>query len=338
MQEYQDKYDGGDATFRVTTAFIIACACLSTASVSEVYAIPEQGKTLTFTYEREKTESEAFLVYPVETRNGSPIAVSSNFLALALRDAPVDDATRLKLIRRYPEMMEALYDEKMEENYPDMRIVHDTPFQPYVGTGITITQDPLSPPYVRVSIRMQTGELKQFSINRDTVETLLADRAMTDETTLVAALRDYPYRLPERARTSFRELTAEDIFAIAEQDIEGVRRQEFVKSREWQEEAEERQKPRRSLPPALSVSAAQSSPTIDKQPPSATERVNLPAPPRPTHASPADKRAPINSKPAAPPPRRILERSTLSTVLSAVGFLVFGLVSGTLALIRSRGH
>jgi hypothetical protein len=120
----------------------------------------------------------------------------------------------------------------MTKNYPDASVDYDTPFQDYQDGNITIVQDPLAKPYVRISLELPSGEIQSFSLNRDIVEHILSDKNISDDA-LFSALQSFPYRLPEQARPGFEYLTASNIFAMAEESVEGVKRQEFVKTRQW---------------------------------------------------------------------------------------------------------
>ena len=223
---------------RILTIVVLNVSILQ-VHFSNASDIASSGSTSTFTYEREAPDSKFLLVVPTDDTGAEPTAVSESFLQVVLRNAP-DDATRLKVITQYPQIMEGIYNEKMEGNYPDSSVEFDSSFQTYQGDNITIVQDPLAPPYVQISLKLPSGEVETFSLNRDIVESVLIDSNI-DKDSLLAALQSFPYRLPERARPGFEYLTASNIFEMAEQDVEGVKRQEFVKTRQWYKRRREMQ-------------------------------------------------------------------------------------------------
>jgi len=197
-------------------------------------ALSDSGGNDSFSYKRENADSEYFLVSPADDPVSQPTAVSEGFLGLVLQGGPVDEATKFKLLTQYPKIMAGIYKEKMEANYPDSRVEFDTPFESYQDGTVTLIQDPLATPYIQVSLKLPSGEVETFSLNRDIVESVLTDKNI-DNVSLLAALQSFPYRLPEQARSGFEHLTASNIFEMAEQHVEGVKRQEFVKTRQWYE-------------------------------------------------------------------------------------------------------
>jgi hypothetical protein len=256
--------------------------------------IPDSGSASLFSYRRENPDSEYFLVQPADNLAAEPTAVSENFLKLVLRDGPIDDTTRLKVITQYPQIMAGIYTEKMTANYPAYGVEFDTPFETYEDDSITITQDPLAEPYVRVTLKLPSGDLKTFSLNRDIVESILTDGEISDEK-LLDALQTYPYRLPEQARPGFEYLTASNIFEMAEQDVEGVKGQEFVKTRQWY-------KRRQEMRDAAALRASPSQPQPQK--PAVSKSV---APPTPAKTKPAniEKTAPEKTAKKKPPQKAV---------------------------------
>ncbi len=209
---------------------LAALATLGLLCSANAQRLHNQGETPTFSYELEEPDSDFFLVAPGNDATTAPIAVSRSFLELVMREAPISDEEKLKLLTQYPQIMNGIYQEKMEAHYPDARVEYDSPFEPYSAEGIEIRQDPLAAPYVLVSLRQPDGTLKTFSLCRDIVDSVLASNNLpTDK--VFSALEEFPYRLPERARPVFNQLAAEDIFALAEEDVPGIQKQEFVKAR-----------------------------------------------------------------------------------------------------------
>ena len=201
--------------------------------------ISDCGGNDVFSFARENEESNVFMVSPTGNSISRPTAVSHSFLELVI-NGPVDDETKLELLNQFPQIMNGMYQEEMEANYPDSSLQFETPFQSYQGDAFTIIQDPLAAPYVQISITLPSGKVETFSLNRDMVENIIDDKSIEDGM-LLLALQNYPYRLPENARIDFDNLTASNIFAIAEQDVEDVKNQEFVKSVRWERERRERE-------------------------------------------------------------------------------------------------
>jgi hypothetical protein len=158
--------------------------------------------------------------------------VSASYLGLVLNSPPIDDKTRLSVLIQYPFYMDQLYQSRINTSYPDAQRSYTNSFSSYNSDYVTISQDPLAIPYVRVWLYPPGGEPTEFSINRDIVERLLKEGEVTG-TNLMEALRKYSYRLPEDARSNFRYLNSTQIMAMAAESIPAVAKQEFVKSRRW---------------------------------------------------------------------------------------------------------
>lgn len=186
------------------------------------------GSSSTFNYWRSSPTSEYYVVQSAVS-TGFTFMVSDNFLGLVLRSAPVDDKTRLSMLAQYPFFMNALYTDRMNTNYPAADRSYDKPFETVEADGLSIVQDDMASPYVRVRVVNPDGTIEEFSVNRDLVDRILAEQDW-ETTNLVGALRSYPYRLPENARANFRYLTKAQIIEMAE-SVPGVAKQEFVKTR-----------------------------------------------------------------------------------------------------------
>jgi hypothetical protein len=191
--------------------------------------LPGDGSNSLFTYSRSSATSTYYIVKPTANPD-SPFLVSDNFLGLVLNNGAVDIKTQFTLLTQYPVLMNALYSSRMSSNYPSAADnTYETPFEPVQTEGLSIVQDDLASPYVRVRLVNPDGTIDEFSINRNVVDRILADQDW-EVTNLVGALRSYSYRLPEKARVNFRFLTPAQIFEMAE-STPGVAKQEFVRTR-----------------------------------------------------------------------------------------------------------
>lgn len=191
--------------------------------------MPPSGSTTTFNYWKSGTTGGYYVVQS-SANTGFSFMVSDNFLELVLKSPQADDKTRLSMLAQYPFFMNALYTDRMSTNYPAADRLYETPFERVDAEGLSIVQDDMASPYVRVRVVNADGTVEEFSINRDLVDRILAEQDW-DTTNLVGALQSYPYRLPDNARANFRYLTKEQIMEMAE-STPGVARQEFVKTKQ----------------------------------------------------------------------------------------------------------
>ena len=199
------------------------------AQIGDSEPMPLSGSTTMFNYWKSGPTSSYYVVQSA-ANTGFSFMVSDNFLGLVLQSPQVDDKTRLSMLAQYPFFMNALYTDRMSTNYPAADRSYETPFETVQSEGLSIVQDDMASPYVRVRVVNPDGTVEEFSINRDLVDRILAEQDW-ETTNLVGALQSYPYRLPENARANFRHLTKEQIMEMAE-STPGVARQEFVRTRQ----------------------------------------------------------------------------------------------------------
>lgn len=272
---------------------------------------PPSGSTTTFNYWKSGPTSDYYVVQS-SANTGFSFMVSDNFLGLVLRSAPVDDKTRLSMLAQYPFFMNALYEGRMATNYPDATKDYDQPFASLEAEGLSITQDDLASPYVRVRVTNPDGTVEEFSVNRDLVDRILSEQDW-ETTNLVAALQSYPYRLPDNARVAFRNLTQQQIFDLAEA-TPGVARQEFVKTRRLYMQPQHVQ--------AMSNAAVVAAETEPSEPGGMMESVDEPVRERPAVAAKPPKPAGLAQAPSQPgagsPQKRAQRAIYLSLFIAAM--------------------
>jgi hypothetical protein len=155
-------------------------------------------------------------------------------MSLIINNPGAGDDMKLKFLMDYPNMIKGLYERIMSRAFPVKTMEDSDSFKqitlaPPDGPQITIKQDDLALPYVTVMVHGD-GVREEFSLSRAFVERVLKNTSASDEKK-VEVLRSYPYRLPEKARSSFENLTREELYELVEQEIPEVRQLEFVQIR-----------------------------------------------------------------------------------------------------------
>ena len=256
-----------------------------------------------FQYEQIPTATN---VYAVVVSNGAPVLVSDSFLSLILHSGMDPDVQQASL-QQYPAMAEDNFAAIMETTFP---VKDQAPTAPFIGlecsstdrATMTIDQDDLAAPYVRIQVRDASGKTESFSIHRTFVEGLLAQEE-TDGDQLLSSVTSFPFRLPENARLGFSYLTREQMNDQILR-MEAFQNQEIVRMpRFYRENAAEvlqawSNRPRAVVPapaPAAKDSppaapAGQGRPAIGR-PPALTPAPAAAVPPDPMEALAAAKRS-----------------------------------------------
>ncbi|GEM_PF-3171458 len=184
------------------------------ASMTAPDALPvldAAGSGTGFQYEQIPTATN---VYAVVVSNGAPVLVSDSFLSLILQSGMAPDVQQAAL-QQYPAMVQDNFAAIMETTFPVKEQAPATRFAGIEcaaanGASMTVDQDDLAGPYVRIQVRDPNGKTESFSINRTFVEGLLA-REETDGDKLLSSVTSFPFRLPESARVGFAYLTREQM-------------------------------------------------------------------------------------------------------------------------------
>lgn len=259
-------------------------------------ALDPAGSGAGFQYEQIPTATN---VYAVAISNGSPVLVSDSFLSLILQSG-MDSGVQQAALQQYPAMVEDNFTAIMESTFP---VKDQAPAMRFAGlectsmdgASMTIDQDDLAAPYVRIQVRDASGKTESFSINRQFVEGLMAQKE-TDGDKLLSSVTSFPFRLPESSRAGFAYLTREQMNSAVLR-TEAFQNQEIVRMpRFYREKAAEvlqawSNRPRAIAPAPAPVAADLPPPASSGRPKPAA--IRLPAP------SPAPAAAP--TAPAAPP-------------------------------------
>ncbi len=181
--------------------------------------LKDTGETGAFSYKRSTQYEGVYEVQPKDENYYVP--VSDSFLSLVLNNSTLDEDRKLRILTHYPDMVERNYAQRMQMTYPDNSLEYPDKFNEITigssdGIQAFIIQDDLASPYVRVQI-MDEGVLKEFSLARSIVETLLKTPNKSDEEK-VRALESFTFRLPEKARSNFENLTSEELYRFAEEE------------------------------------------------------------------------------------------------------------------------
>ena len=195
--------------------------------------LPDTGFTATFSYSRSTQYDKVYEIRPVG--DPEPSLVSEDYLRLVLRNDQLGDDMKLTAAMAYPVMALKWYDMVMPKHYPDA--TSPAPTEAFTrrtltsddGTRVTLDQDSLAFPYVRVTVTGADGKTEEFSINRQVVDDLLHDTHFTD-TDRVFAFRSHPYRLPDQARYDFKRLSAAQLYELAAQG-ETIQKQDMIRMR-----------------------------------------------------------------------------------------------------------
>lgn len=255
-----------------------------------------------FQYEQIPTATN---VYAVVVSNGAPVLVSDSFLSLIVQSG-MDPDVQQAALEQYPAMAEDNFAAIMETTFPVKEQAPATPFAGIEcmstdGATMTIDQDDLAAPYVRIQVRDKNGQTESFSINRTFVDGLLA-QPETDGDKLLSTVTSFPFRLPESSRMGFAYLTREQM-NDAILNMEAFQNQEIVRMpRFYREHAAEvlqawSNRPRAVVPepPPIAADAPPPAPSAGRAKPGAP-----PQPATPPAAAPAV--APAEEPPPAPRP------------------------------------
>ena len=193
------------------------------------FVLPALGQVgdAPFVYEPDP-DLEGFHRVTLRGQESAPVYMADETLNLIL-DSQVPDSVRQALISQYPHFMLDLYENILETYYPDDAdeyIGNPFPTWELPDEGVTMTQDPYAPNYVRVRVRDSNGRVEEFSLSRIAIDEIL--ELEFDAGDFGPALAEYPYRLPEQARYSFHYLSREDLVAMIEEEP-SMARQEFVR-------------------------------------------------------------------------------------------------------------
>ena len=198
-----------------------------------VQPLPDTGFLQTFSYSRSDKFPGVYEIRPVG--DPEPSLVSENYLRMIINNGQLSDDMKLTAAMAYPVMALKWYDMVMPKHYPDAS--SPAPTEAFSrrtlsapdGTRVTLDQDSLAFPYVRVSIVHPDGKTEEFSMQRQLVEQLLNDKNFTDEQR-VDALPKYPFRLPDQARYDFKRLSAAELYELAAQG-ETVQKEDLIRMR-----------------------------------------------------------------------------------------------------------
>lgn len=208
----------------------------SEAPPTDFAPLDEAGSGTGFQYEQIPSATN---VYAVTASNGAPVLVSDSFLSLILHSGMESDIQQAAL-QQYPAMVQDNFGAMMESTFP---VKEQAPSMPFAGiectatdgASMTVDQDDLASPYVRIMVKDKNGRTESFSINRQFVDGLLALKE-TDGDKLLSSVTSFPFRLPEGIRSGFAYLTREQMDDLvlhmeAFQDQEIIRMPRFYRER-----------------------------------------------------------------------------------------------------------
>lgn len=257
-------------------------------------ALEAAGSGAGFQYEQIPTATN---VYAVVGSNGAPVLVSDSFLSLILQSG-MDPDVQQAALQQYPVMVEDNFTAIMETTFP---VKEQAPVMRFAGlectatdgASMTIDQDDLAGPYVRIQVRDASGKTESFSINRTYVEGLV-EREETDGDKLLSSVTSFPFRLPESMRAGFAYLTRDQMNAAILR-TETFQNQEIVRMpRFYREKAAEVLQAWSNRPRAV----------VPEPAPAAAD-----APP----PAPAGQDKAAHAYPAPPPPAPIAAAATAAT-------------------------
>lgn len=223
-------------------------------------ALEAAGSGAGFQYEQIPTATN---VYAVTVSNGSPVLVSDSFLSLIVQSGMAPDVQQAAL-EQYPAMVQDNFAAIMESTFPVKDQAPATRFAGIEcsatdGATMTIDQDDLAAPYVRIQVRDRNGKTESFSINRPFVEGLLA-QPETDGDKLLSSITSFPFRLPEQSRAGFAYLTREQLDDLV-LHMEAFQNQEIVRMpRFYREKAAEVMQELSNRPPRAVTAPAVAAP------------------------------------------------------------------------------
>jgi len=268
-------------------------------------ALDVQGDGDGYGYDQIESASN---VYAVTFPDEEIVLVSDSFLSL-VSGSGMDQETQEMALRQYPAMVEDNFGSIMESTFP---VEGDTPTMPFEsiestatdGSYMTVDQDDLASPYVRIMVKDKNGRTESFSINRQFIEGLL-DREETDGDKLISSATSFPFRLPESTRPGFRYLTREQMNDIA-LHLPSLQDQEIIRMpRFYREQAEEVMKEFSNRPPRVikavdNTTEIQESASAGANESGRRKSIRMTAPPPgkapPVNEVPADETAPDAGK------------------------------------------
>lgn len=258
-------------------------------------ALDTQGDGDGYGYDQVPSASN---VYAVTFPDEEIVLVSDSFLSL-VSGSGMDQETQEMALRQYPAMVEDNFGSIMESTFP---VEGETPALPFEsvecestdGSYMTVDQDDMASPYVRIMVKDKNGQMESFSLNRQFIEGLL-DREETDGDKLISSATSFPFRLPESTRPGFRYLTREQMDDIA-LNLPSLQNQEIIRMpRFYREQAEEVLKEFSNRPPRVikavdKTAKIQESTSAGAREPGRRKSIRTTAPPS-EKASPVTKAA-----------------------------------------------
>jgi hypothetical protein len=201
-------------------------AAASPAPVS----VPPSGDEEGFHYERVDSTPDVYAV--TFSGNGQTVLVSDSFLALIMNHKGMTPEIKCKALLTYPTMVADNFGTIMDTTFPDHTQAPAEPFEGFEcegpnGSYITVSQDALAAPYVRVMVRDKTGMTESYSINRTFVDGMLAQEGMTAER-MAPLITSFHFRLPENARMGFNQLSREQLNDIV-LHVAALQKQEIIR-------------------------------------------------------------------------------------------------------------
>jgi hypothetical protein len=195
--------------------------------------LPQSGSNSEFSYFRSVQHPEAYVVYP-NGQEENRILVSESFLQLTMRSTRLTDEQRLTVLNGYPNMTAAMYDNTMNNFFPDSSVAVSGAYperavQGTAGNSAIVSQDSLASPYVRVSVLDANGQASEFSMARMAADQVLNNPNLSADDKIKALAASH-FRLPEEARKKFAQLSKEELREMVAKDPD-LARQEFMKMR-----------------------------------------------------------------------------------------------------------
>jgi len=214
----------------MTADTVVAVGLRTTVIVLERSNPAPRGRGDGFYYERVPSFPDVYSVVLAES--GGRVLVSDSFLALIDHNDGMPADVKCKALQSYPDMIAANFDTIMHSTFPDQTQSLGKSFEEFectdsAGSHVTLEQDSLANPYVRVEARDKAGVTETFSVNRKFVEDLLRQEDM-DVNRLISSITSFPFRLPEAARQGFTQLSREQLNDLI-LHVPAFQRQEIIR-------------------------------------------------------------------------------------------------------------
>jgi hypothetical protein len=198
-------------------------------------ALPDQGQTETFTYERSTDYPNTYVVYPInDEKVTQPFVISESMFRIHMQNPNLGDVNRLRFMNDYPKMVTSMYESTMARNFPDSSATYEKPFEEQVlvganpdGVNALVKQDPSLQAYVQIILKDENGEIHELTLARATADQILANTRLSNDDK-INALRTHPFHLTPEAKERFNSLSKEELYALLEETSPGVKKQEFV--------------------------------------------------------------------------------------------------------------